>query len=284
VTDASVSRFMDGHQAGIEPSPPAALNVPGRNRVLDALPVHERDHLLSLMVRRSFNAREVVLEAGQPIHHAYFPLHGAASLLVYMQDGGVAEVNTVGNEGMLGVPLLHAVDRSHTTGIFHTPAEAFVMTAADLQSALTRGGALAQTLQRYAHGFVSQTCQLAACNRLHAVEQRFCRWLLMTHDRVGRDSLALTQEFVAVMLGVRRATVNIVACGLQRSGAIRYRRGAIAVLDRHALEERSCECYAIIRNYYEDALGAAPPDDTQARPRRATAHGAQAYEVRNPAC
>jgi Mn-dependent DtxR family transcriptional regulator len=99
----------------------------------------------------------------------------------------------------------------------------------------------------------------------------------MTHDRVGRDSLALTQEFLAVMLGVRRATVNIVARDLQRSGAIRYRRGAIAVLDRHALEERSCECYAIIRNYYDDALGAAPPDGTPARARRADAHGGHAY-------
>jgi CRP-like cAMP-binding protein len=245
---------MDGPQTGPEPSPRPALNVPGRNRVLDALPVHERERVMSSMVRRSFKPQEVVLEAGRPIHHVYFPLDGAASLLVYMQDGEVAEVNTVGNEGMLGLPLLHAVDRSHTTGIFHTPAEALVMTAADLEAELARGGVLAQTLQSYAQGFINQTCQLAACNRLHHVEQRFCRWLLMTHDRVGRGSLPLTQEFLGAMLGVRRATVNIVARTLQSSGAIRYRRGAVTVLDRHALEDRSCECYAIIRNHYEDAL------------------------------
>jgi CRP-like cAMP-binding protein len=270
-------RAMDIPLIGRPPAPRWTLNVRGSNRVLDLLPAHDRERLLSAMVRRSFDPHEVVVEAGRPIHHVYFPLHGAASLLVYMHDGEVAEVSTVGNEGMLGLPLLHALEQSHAGGIFHTPAEAMVMSAADLQAELARGGALAQALRRYAHVFLNQTCQLAACNRLHGVEQRFCRWMLMTHDRVGHDALPLTQEFIAAMLGVRRATVNIAARALQRAGAIQYRRGVVNVLERRVLELRSCECYATIRSHYEDVLGAAPADDTPARPRRAAADGGHAY-------
>jgi CRP-like cAMP-binding protein len=230
------------------------LNVRGRNRLLAILPADERERLLSSMVRRSFEPRNVVLEAGQPINQVYFPLHGAASLVVFMHDGEMAAVCTVGNEGILGLPLLHGSEQSDVTAMFHTPAEAMIMTAADFQAEVARGGALRKAVQQYAQGFLNHTCRLAACSRLHPVEQRFCRWMLMTHDRVGQDVVPVTQELAAAMLGVRRATVNLVARALERSGLIEHRRGLITVVDRKGLEVRSCECYAVIRTRYERAL------------------------------
>jgi CRP-like cAMP-binding protein len=249
---------MDTSRDPRRPSPHPVLNARGRNRLLAMLPADERERLLSSMVRRSFGPRELVLEAGQPIHHVYFPLHGAASLIVCMRDGEMTAVGTVGNEGMLGLPLLLGAEHSHAAGIFHTPGEAMVMSAADFRMETSPGGALVQTMQRYAQGLLSDMCQLAACNRLHPVEQRFCRWMLATHDRVGHGAVPVTQEFVATMLGVRRATVNLVVRALENEGVIEHQRGVVTVLDREGLEARSCECYAIIRMQYESALCVLP--------------------------
>lgn len=245
---------MDTLEDHGRPSPRPGLNVRDSNRLLAMLPTDERQRLLSSMVRRSFEPHDVVLKSAQPIHHVYFPLHGAASLVVSMRDGDMAAVCTVGNEGMLGLPLLHGAEQSDVTGIFHTPAEAMIMSAADFQAEVARGGALRQAVQQYAQGFLNHTCRLAACSRLHPVEQRFCRWMLMTHDRVGQDAVQVTQEFAAAMLGVRRATVNLVARALERSGLVEHHRGVIVVIDRQGLEARACECYAAIRTCYERAL------------------------------
>jgi CRP-like cAMP-binding protein len=244
---------MDTTQSGSRTAP-CMLNVRGTNRLLTLLPDDERSRLESLMERRSYQLGDVIFEADTPIPHVHFPLYGVASIIIYMEDGGMVEVGTVGNEGLVGLPLLHGAQQSHTSAIFQSPAEAMRMSAADFQAELSRSAPFTRVLQRYAQGFLGQASQSTACNRLHQVEQRLCRWILMTHDRTGEDKLQLTQEFLAAMLGVRRATVNLVARMLQKAGLIRYQRGVITVLDRAGLEEGSCECYAIVRREYERLL------------------------------
>ena len=179
------------------------------------------------------------------------------SLLTMMESGDAIEVGTVGNEGFAGLPVLleSTVSPASAHALAQIPGEAVRMRVGPFREALRREPPLQGLLFRYANAFVTEIAQSAACNRLHTIDQRCCRWLLMTHDRVGSDYIALTQEFLAQMLGVRRASVNAVAGLLQRTGLIRYSRGRITVLDRKGLEKASCECYQVIHREYERMLG-----------------------------
>jgi CRP-like cAMP-binding protein len=245
---------MDARNARFASAGRAELHVRGSNRLLAMLPAEERERLLSRMERRSFKLRDPIFAADTPIAHVHFPLHGVASLLIYMEDGNMVEVGTVGNEGMLGIPLLHGAQQSHSAAMFQSRGETLVMRAADFQAELSNSTAFRHSVQRYAQGFLSQTSQSAACNRLHHLAQRMCRWILMMHDRVGEDRLDLTQEFIAAMLGVRRATVNLTAGVLQEAGLIVYQRGIVQVLDRAGLEDGACECYEVVRKEFERLL------------------------------
>jgi CRP-like cAMP-binding protein len=160
----------------------------------------------------------------------------------------------MGNEGMVGIPLLLGADRSHTEAFVQIEGDFMRVTAAALQRALRRNAAFGDVSRRFVQAFFAQAAQSAVCLRYHRIEQRLCRWILESHDRVGQDTVRLTQEFLALMLGVQRAGVTLAAAQVQKAGFIRYRRGVIDVLDREGLEASACDCYSIVRKEYERLL------------------------------
>jgi len=226
------------------------------NQLLHALPQSELAQLGPSLALRSINVRDPIVRRGEPVEAVYFPLSCVLSMVAEGAAGEVVEVATVGNEGMVGVSLFLGVDRSTTLQTFaQVPGDALVMRARDFSAHVRASARLAEIMGRYTQALLTQISQSSACNRMHAAEERCARWLLMTHDRVHRDEFELTHEFLAQMLGVRRATVSEVAGVLQAAGVIRYSRGRVTVLDRSALEERSCECYRVIRDEYTRLLG-----------------------------
>jgi CRP-like cAMP-binding protein len=233
--------------------PNGRVHVPSENALLSALPAGERRRLR--LERVAANLREVIYEPDGPIPHVDFPLNCVDSLLVIMGDGLIVEAGTVGNEGMVGLPLFLGADRSPHRALIQVPGDALRMRAEDFREELRRDGALTDLLRRYNQGLMTQMAYSVACNRLHSVEERMCRWLLMTHDRVGADRYPLTQEFLAQMLGVRRPSVTVVAGVLQKAGLIAYARGWVVILDRAGLEATSCECYRVVRDEFDRLLG-----------------------------
>lgn len=225
-----------------------------QNRLLAALPSAAQDRLMSRLGDVSLEFKHVVYEAEQRIDYVYFPRSGVYSLLSILKDGSMIEVGTVGNEGMLGMPVFLGSDRSPTRVIVQVPGNALKMGINDFRDEFSRSGALYELLQRYTNAMFRQLSQSVACNRLHSLEQRCSRWLLHTHDRVSSDNFPLTHEFLASMLGVRRAGVTEVAGTLQRKGLIRYSRGRVTVLDRGGLESSSCECYRVIADEFDRVL------------------------------
>jgi CRP-like cAMP-binding protein len=237
------------------------------NRLLAALSSRARAQLLrqSELVTLAHGHR--AYEPRAPITELYFPQTAVFSMVREMTDGAGIEVGTIGREGVVGGSVLVGATSMSTRCIVQIPGRAWRIAAPALRAAVDQSIAngpdtadgsaiLGDLLQRYAQALFEQVSQTAACNRLHALEQRCARWLLMTHDRVDGDEIALTQEFLSYMLGVRRAGVTE-ACGtLQRSGLIRYRHGHITVVDRAGLEAAGCECYAVAATAYTELLGA----------------------------
>lgn len=226
----------------------------GINRILESLPADVRQRLREQMTPVRLALKQVLYEQNAPISHIYFPLNGVVSLLTVMKDGSAIEVATVGNEGMVGLPVFLGAGSMPGRAISQIPGDALRMTA-DVFRTEVNAVALQQILQRYTQGLLNQIAQSAACNRLHPMIERCARWLLMTHDRVGRDQFPLTHEFLSQMLGVRRATVTVAVGALQQAGLIRSQRGQMTILDREGLESASCECYRIIRDEYDRLLG-----------------------------
>jgi len=202
---------------------------------------------------------DTLYEELQPMEHAWFPAGCVLSMLA-MRAGADSsiEVATIGSEGMLGVPLFLGAELSPGRVFAQVEGGALRMPAAALLRLVRERPALARLLQRYTHALLVQIAQGCACNRVHAVEQRCARWLLQTHDRVRGDHFDLTQEFLAQMLGERRAAVNQAATRLQQAGLIRYSRGRIQVVDRAGLERAACGCYAVVRDQYARMLDRAP--------------------------
>ena len=232
-----------------------SIHVRGRNRLLELLPSDDRERLLAAMERVTTKLGEIVFERNEPISVVHFPLCAVVSVVVVMEDGAVAEAGTVGNEGVAGLPFFFGGQSSTNRAFYQVPGEALRMPARLFQEEVGRNRAFRDIVQRYAQAYLTQVSQAAACNRLHPVEQRLCRWILMSHDRVGADTLPLTQDMIAQMLGVRRASVSVVAGKLQKQGLIRYNRGVITLLDRPAMESCTCECYHVVRKEYERLLG-----------------------------
>lgn len=235
------------------------------NRLLSALPPDVLRRLEPDFEIHSAGFKEVLYGEEEAIAHIHFPIDCVVSVLTTMCNGDAVEVGTVGNEGFAGLPVLlgDTVAPASSRAFSQVPGESLRMRSDDFLEAIEREPAFHTLLLRYANSFVLQIAQASACNRLHTIDERCCRWLLMTHDRVGSDHLALTQEFLAQMLGVRRASVNAVAGLLQRSGLIRYSRGNITVLDREGLEKGACECYWVIRKEQERLLGPSRPPTTR---------------------
>jgi CRP-like cAMP-binding protein len=220
-----------------------------QNWMLRALRDDTRAAVLERSDVREFDFRELVYEQSEPIERVIFPLDGVFSLISLMDDGRGVEIATVGNEGFVGLPVfLQAARTSAHRAIAQIPGRGLCLTPVALSELAGHNGDLQGAMLRYAQTLITQIAQGSACNRLHSVEQRCTRWLLLTHDRVGRDEFPLTQDFLGQMLGVGRPAVNAAARTLQDAGLIRYSRGRITILDRAGLEAASCECYAVIRD------------------------------------
>jgi CRP-like cAMP-binding protein len=217
------------------------------NQILATLPRPECERLLALTDAHSHTLRAMLYRANGPIDHVYFPTSGVLSLIVIMADGGSVEVGTVGNEGFLGTPILLGADRSPTQVFCQVPGSSRRMRADVFVDEIAKSPAFRRACLRYTQGLLAMTAQSTACNKLHPVNERCARWLLITHDRVPGDEFPMTHEFLAMMLGTRRASVTVAAGTLQQAGLITYHRGHIRVLDRPGLEAASCECYALVR-------------------------------------
>jgi CRP-like cAMP-binding protein len=217
------------------------------NRLLAVLGSEERERLLRGAKSESFEAHEVLYVQGREITHVYFPVTGVISLVVKMTDADDVEATTIGNEGVVGIPVILGVPSTTMEALWQVPGRALKMPAGVLLEEIRRTASLNRLLLRYAEAVMVQFAQHAACNRSHSMEQRCARWLLMTHDRVEGDEFPLTQQFLAQMLGVRRATVTVIAGALHKAGLIAYRRGRIRIVDRRGLEGAACECYDVVR-------------------------------------
>jgi CRP-like cAMP-binding protein len=226
------------------------LNVLGENRVLAGLPQRDYRRLAPELEELSLNTRASLYEPNKRIDYVYFPLSGVLSVIVDLQSGSKVEVGTVGNEGMLGTPLFLGSDLSPLSSFVQVASTSLRMSASTFKKETSNGGPLFERARLHTLAWFHQVAQSTACNSRHPIEQRMCRWLLMTRDRVGTHEFYLTQEFLAQMLGVRRASVTIVAGLLQRAGLIRYGRGRITIEEPLKLEAASCECYESVRNEY----------------------------------
>jgi CRP-like cAMP-binding protein len=199
----------------------------------------------------------VIARPGGSIEHAYFPISGMVSVVALMAKGLGAEVATVGNEGMIGLPIFLGADSSPFHLMAQLDGASLRVPASRLEDALGADTRLSALLRTYSQAFFVQTAQNAACNGLHSVSERGARWLLATHDRAQSDAFYLTQDFLAFMLGVARQSVGIATADLQERGMIAYHRGDMQILDRPALEAASCECYGIVRAEFTRLLGIA---------------------------
>ena len=190
---------------------------------------------------------EMLYEPGGQLQHAYFPTTAIVSLHYVMESGASAETAGVGNEGVVGVSLFMGGDTTPSSAVVQTAGHAYRLGRRLLRQEFNRAGLMQSLLLRYTQALLTQMSQTAACNRHHSVEQQLCRWLLLALDRVPSRELVMTQELVAGSLGLRRESIALAAGKLQHVGFIRYRRGHISVLDRHELEARACECYAVVK-------------------------------------
>lgn len=232
---------------------------PQQNYILRALSTHEFERIAPDLELVSMSRAEVLYEVNEKLQYVYFPTTATASLLCGLEDGTSVEVALVGNEGMLGVSVFMGGDTALTQATVHTPGYGYRIRVKALREALARsGGRRASTLQqlllRYTQTLIVQMAQTTACNRRHSVEQQLCRWLLLNFDRVHSSSLAMTQELISSMLGVRRESITEAARKLQQAGILSYRRGHIEVTNRAELETHVCECYAILKKESERLL------------------------------
>src|SRR4051812_20750889 len=234
--------------------PPSA--APPWNRLLARLPEAEYRRLLPHLEPVELPPDSVLYEAGGAIDYAYFPAGAVLSALVVMQDGNLIEVATVGHEGVVGHYGFGGKTSPHKV-ICQLGGRGFCVTAPALYELAAGDGPLKDLLSAYHIAFMAQVSQSVACNGLHRLEQRCCRWLLMSRDRVGSDDIRLTHEYLAIMLGARRASVTEALGPLQEAGLVRCDRGRIVILDGAGVEARSCECYAVVRDEYDRLLGEA---------------------------
>jgi len=226
------------------------------NRLLNALPRDDYKRLDGQLRPRQVAQRQGLGESGQLITEVHFPVDAVVSILTRMDQGPSVEIATIGNEGVVGLTVAWGGDAMNPREVatVQAPGEVVSMDAAAFRAELQRQGALASLVERYTLAFFSQVSQQVACNGLHSVEQRCARWLLLTHDRVGTDEFPMTHEFLAQMLGVRRASVTVTAGVLQRAGYVEFSRGRVAVVDRSGLEGAACECYGVTREVYDRLL------------------------------
>lgn len=230
---------------------PPESQSPIQNRILAALPAAEFQRLSRHLTPVSLPLGETIYEPESSINEVYFVSTGVVSLVAHLKDGGSVEVGLVGNDGMVGLPVVLGDNISPNEAIVQIADGAMRMSANVLRDELKKDGILLSLLLRSTLATLKQVSQTAACNGSHTVGERLARWLLMCHDRVPGDELKLTQEFIAQMLGIRRSGVSEAAVILQAKGLISYSRGNITIINRAGLEKFTCECYAIVKAEYD---------------------------------
>ncbi|MEH6997727.1 MAG: Crp/Fnr family transcriptional regulator [Limnobacter sp.] len=230
------------------------MNSPPLNHLLNALPLSDFERIKPKLETVTLNMGDVLYESGDQMRHAYFPTTAIISLLYVLEDGSSVEIAVVGNEGMLGIALFMGGHTTPSRAIVRCKGQSFRLKADNLLEEFQLGGHTQNLLLRYTQALITQMTQTGVCNRHHSVEQQLCRWLLLSLDRLPGNSLDMTQDLIASMLGVRREGVTEAAGRLQRDGLIQYSRGHIEVLDRPRLEQNVCECYKVVKTEFERLL------------------------------
>lgn len=226
-----------------------------KNYLLASLDGGEFERILKAIEPVDYKLGHVIYEAGDKMDYAYFPSTAIVSLLYIMENGGTAEIGMVGNDGVLGVSLFLGGDSTSSRAIIQSAGMMCRMKAKDIRAEFKLGGRFQDLLLRYTQALMTQISQTAVCNRLHAVEQQLCRWLLLSHDRLHHDKLVMTHDLISNMLGVRREGITLAAKKLAAKKLIKNTRGTIEVLDRQGLEDAACECYEIVNTEYNRLLG-----------------------------
>jgi CRP-like cAMP-binding protein len=230
---------------------------PPHNRILASLPAEEYAALAPRFERVEPKLKQLLFDVDQLIEHVYFPEALVVSVVGVMADGSAVETATVGREGMVGLPVFLGTDRTSAQAFAQIPGAALRMSAGEFREAVAGSAALTRALNHYTQALFTLVAQSSACNRLHTMRERCARWLLHTHDRVGRDEFPLTHQFLSQMLGERRATVTEAMGALQAAGAITYEMGQVRVRDRAELDALACECYAVIVREFDRLLEGA---------------------------
>ena len=227
---------------------------PRHNHLLAALPAADYLRLLPDLELVPLPLGWAIYEAGGKLDYVYFPTSSIISLLYVMQDGASAEIAVTGNDGLVGIALFMGGETTPSRAVVQIAGDGYRLNAAVVKREFEQGGTLQHLALRYTQALITQMAQTAVCNRHHTVEQQLCRWLLLSLDRLPSNKLAMTQELIANMLGVRREGVTEAAGQLQQAGLIQYSRGHITVLDRPKLEKRVCECYAVVKKEFDRLL------------------------------
>jgi CRP-like cAMP-binding protein len=227
---------------------------PRENFLLAALPAPEWQRWRQLLEKVEMPLGQVLYESGATLTHVYFPTTSIVSLLYVMENGASAEIAVVGNEGLVGISLFMGGESTPSRAVVQSAGHGLRLKAQLMKDEFNRAGPVLHLLLRYTQALITQMSQTAVCNRHHTLDQQLCRWLLLSLDRLRANELAMTQELIANMLGVRREGVTEAAHKLQKAGLIRYSRGRITVLDRVELEKRTCECYAVVKREYDRLL------------------------------
>ncbi|WP_418120569.1 Crp/Fnr family transcriptional regulator [Variovorax sp. 350MFTsu5.1] len=226
---------------------------PRRNKLLASLPEAEWERWRPQLEAVEMPLGQVLYESGIALSHVYFPTSAIVSLLYVMENGASAEIAVAGNEGIVGISLFMGGESTPSRAVVQSAGQGFRLRAQVIKEEFTRPPIL-HLLLRYTQALITQMAQTAVCNRHHSLDQQLCRWLLLSLDRLEGSELVMTQELIANMLGVRREGVTEGALKLQRAGLIRYARGRISVLNRRGLEQRTCECYAVVKKEYDRLL------------------------------
>jgi CRP-like cAMP-binding protein len=224
------------------------------NHLLAALPAPEWQRWQPHLEHVDMPLGSVLYESGAALSHVYFPTSAIVSLLYVMENGASAEIAVVGNEGIVGISLFMGGESTPSRAVVQSAGQGFRLRAQLMKDEFDRAGPVLHLLLRYTQALITQMAQTAVCNRHHSLDQQLCRWLLLSLDRLQNNELIMTQELIANMLGVRREGVTEGALKLQQAGLIRYSRGRITVLNRPGLEQRTCECYEVVKNEYDRLL------------------------------
>jgi CRP-like cAMP-binding protein len=233
---------------------PNTIKLPQQNHLLDALPEEDFKLICSMLELVPLPLGKVLYESGGNLKHVYFPTTAIVSLLYVLENGASTEIAIVGNEGVLGISLFMGGETTPSRAVVQSAGFAYRVKAKKLKREFNKGGNIMDLLLLYTQALITQMTQTAVCNRHHSIEQQLCRWLLSSLDRLKSNSLVMTQELIANMLGVRREGVTEAAGKLQHLGLIKYARGHITVLDRPGLEKKSCECYEVVKLEFDRLL------------------------------